>query len=103
MSYQCLKTIETFKIQLQLQFLYPSYFSGLLANAENSRFPEWFSYSMTETEKRVWNEYVDKNPLKWLDENNFNEDKEHVPYVPETTPRRTGSSNNTATASSSTT
>ena len=33
---------------------------------------------MTETEKRVWNEYVDKNPLKWLDENNFNEDKEHV-------------------------
>jgi hypothetical protein len=58
---------------------------------------------MTETEKRTWNEYTDKNPLKWLDENNFNEDKEHVPYVPEPKPRQAVSNNNTATPSSSTT
>ncbi|KAH8802938.1 hypothetical protein F5884DRAFT_803753 [Xylogone sp. PMI_703] len=78
---------------------------GLLSSSERKGrdwFPEWFSYSMTETEKRLWNEYVDRNPLKWSDENNFSEDKEHVPYIPETTSRQAGSNNTTATASSTT-
>ena len=55
---------------------------GLLSSSERERrdwFPEWFSYSMTETEKRVWNEFVEKNPLKWTEENNFPEDKDHAP------------------------
>ena len=69
---------------------------------ETFRFPEWFNYSMTESEKRDWDEYKEKNPLKWLDENNFNEDKEHVPYVPEATTQQAASDNTAADASSST-
>ena len=58
---------------------------GLLSSAERARrewFPEWFSYSMTETEKRNWEDYLEKNPLKWTDENNFSEDKDHAPLIP---------------------
>lgn len=83
---------------------------GLLSSSERSRrdwFPEWFSYTMTETEKRVWRDYVDKNPLKWVEENNFNEDKDHAPREPlETKSQQNtsdGSSSAAAATSSSTT
>ena len=58
---------------------------GLLSSAERARqewFPVWFSYSMTETEKRNWEDYLEKNPLKWTDENNFGEEKDHAPLIP---------------------
>ena len=58
---------------------------GLLSSSERARrdwFPEWFSYSMTETEKRDWEDYVAKNPLRWTDENDFSEDKDHAPLSP---------------------
>lgn len=57
---------------------------ALLSSSERARrdwFPEWFSYTMTETEKRVWMEFVEKHPLKWTEENDFNEDKDHAPLV----------------------
>ena len=55
---------------------------GLLSDSERARrdwFPEWFSYSMTETEQRLWKEYMSRNPLKWTEENNFGEEKDHAP------------------------
>ncbi|OCK78347.1 hypothetical protein K432DRAFT_394863 [Lepidopterella palustris CBS 459.81] len=55
---------------------------GLLSSSERANrdwFPEWFSYVMTETEKRNWNDYVDKNPIKWTEENDFGYEKEHAP------------------------
>ena len=36
---------------------------------------------MTEIEKRKWEGYLDKNPLKWTDENNFSEDKDHASLI----------------------
>ncbi|KAF2471322.1 uncharacterized protein BDR25DRAFT_368132 [Lindgomyces ingoldianus] len=81
---------------------------GLLSASERSRrdwFPEWFSYSMTETEKRVWNDYLEKNPLKWTEENSFGEDKDHAPLVPVEQPPKTqvdARSTTTAGQSSST-
>ena len=57
---------------------------GLLSSAERARqdwFPTWFHYSMTKTEKRVWEHYVETNPLKWTEENNFGEDDDHVPQT----------------------
>jgi hypothetical protein len=57
---------------------------GLLSASERARkdwFPEWFSYTMTETEKRTWKDFLEKNPLKWTEENNFSEDKDHVPQT----------------------
>jgi hypothetical protein len=65
---------------------------GLLSSSERANrdwFPEWFSYVMTETEKRNWNNYVDKNPIKWTEENDFDDEKEHAPQKqaePGTTP-----------------
>jgi MYND finger len=55
---------------------------GLLSASERTRrdwFPTWFSYSMTETEKRAWGEYVERNPLQWTKDNDFGEEKENVP------------------------
>jgi hypothetical protein len=55
---------------------------GLISASERARrdwFPVWFSYSMTEAEKRAWKEYVDKNPLEWTQQNNFSENKDHAP------------------------
>jgi hypothetical protein len=37
---------------------------GMISSSERARrdwFPEWFSYSMTETEKRIWKKYVEEN------------------------------------------
>ena len=80
---------------------------GLLSSAERARrewFPVWFSYSMTETEKRNWGEYLEKSPLKWTDENNFSEDKDHAPLLPaeekKDTPERAQASAASAPASS---
>ncbi|CZR64422.1 uncharacterized protein PAC_14320 [Phialocephala subalpina] len=101
-SFQYLKTIETLNPQVQFWFLNRIYCPGYLLMRETFRFPEWFNYSMTESEKRTWDEYKEKNLLKWLDESNFNEDKEHVPYIPEATTQQ-AVSNNTATAASSST
>lgn len=58
---------------------------GLLSSSQRARgdwFPDWFSYSMTETEKRVWRGYLDKNPLKWTEENSFDERDDHVAQTP---------------------
>jgi hypothetical protein len=55
---------------------------GLLSASERTRrdwFPTWFSYTMTETEKREWSDYVEKNPLQWVRDNDFGEEKENVP------------------------
>lgn len=55
---------------------------GLLSASERARhdwFPEWFSYSMTETEGRVWRDFVGKNALRWDEENDFGEEKDHAP------------------------
>jgi MYND finger protein len=55
---------------------------GLLSASERTRrdwFPTWFSYTMTETEKREWSDYIEKNPLQWARDNNFGEEKENVP------------------------
>ena len=38
---------------------------------------------MTESEKRVWKDYLEKNPLEWTEENNFGEDKDHTPVLPQ--------------------
>jgi hypothetical protein len=83
---------------------------GLLSSSERARrdwFPEWFSYSMAETEKRAWRDYLDKNLLKWAEENNFNEDKDNAPLEPlETTSQQNTSAGSTGAAaatSSSTT
>lgn len=82
---------------------------GLLSSSERARrdwFPEWFSYSMTETEQRVWAEFVKKNPLKWTEENNFNEDKDHAPLVDVgdmSNPQTTHSSTSTEKKSKATT
>ncbi|KAF3932676.1 hypothetical protein ABW19_dt0202472 [Dactylella cylindrospora] len=49
---------------------------GLLSSSERKRrdwFPIWFSYSMTEAEKRAWDDYVETNPPKWT--GNKNDDK----------------------------
>jgi hypothetical protein len=57
---------------------------GLLSASERHRrdwFPEWFSYSMTETETRVWQDYAEKNKLKWDEDNDFDETKEDAPPV----------------------
>jgi len=57
---------------------------GLLSSSERARrdwFPEWFSYSMTEREKRIWNAFLEENPLEWTKKNNFDEDKDHAPPV----------------------
>lgn len=58
---------------------------GLLSSAERARrdwFPDWFSYSMTEAEKRAWNEYVEKDLLIWTKENDSGEDKDHALAAP---------------------
>jgi len=55
---------------------------GLLSASERARrdwFPTWFSYTMTETEKREWSAYVEKNPLQWARDNDFGEEEENVP------------------------
>ena len=82
---------------------------GLLSSSERARwdwFPEWFSYSMTETEKRVWKDFVEKNPLKWAEENDFKEDKDHTSLLPIATTSQqdtsAASSNDTVATSSST-
>lgn len=65
---------------------------GLLSSSERARrdwFPVWFNYSMTETEKRVWEDDVRKNPLKWTEENDFGEDKDHAPCEPAATSKVT--------------
>ena len=57
---------------------------GLLSSSERARldwFPEWFSYTMTETEKHNWEEYVGQHRLKWSEENNFGEEKDHAPLI----------------------
>lgn len=58
---------------------------GLLSSSQRARrdwFPEWFSYTLTEIEKRVWEKFVEMNPLKWAEENGFNEGKDHAPVPP---------------------
>ncbi|EXJ69394.1 uncharacterized protein A1O5_07430 [Cladophialophora psammophila CBS 110553] len=55
---------------------------GLLSASERRRrdwFPQWFNYSMTETETRLWEDYVEKNKLKWDEDNNFDETKDNAP------------------------
>ncbi|KAH6896515.1 hypothetical protein B0T10DRAFT_543992 [Thelonectria olida] len=57
---------------------------GLLSSSERARkdwFPEWFHYSMSETEQRLWKDFLEKHPLKWTEENSFGEDKDHAPSV----------------------
>jgi hypothetical protein len=80
---------------------------GLLSASERARrdwFPEWFSYSMTEREERAWNDFLEKNPVKWLDENRFGEEKDHASRPQllnvdrETTPTRHDDAHNTAAA-----
>lgn len=44
-------------------------------------FPEWFSYFMIETEKRIYKNYVEKNPIRWAAENNPHESKDYVPLI----------------------
>jgi hypothetical protein len=70
--------LQTASLQVEIEL-------GLLSSAERARrdwFPEWFSYSMTETEKQVWRDYVKRNPLKWTQENDFGEDKDNVTPPP---------------------
>jgi hypothetical protein len=70
--------LQTASLQVEIEL-------GMLSSAERARrdwFPEWFSYSMTETEKQVWRDYVKRNPLKWTQENDFGEDKDHNPPTP---------------------
>jgi MYND finger len=58
---------------------------GLLSSAERERrdwFPTWFTYSMTETEQRTWEDYVRKNKLKWDEDNDFAESKDNAPPPP---------------------
>ena len=76
---------------------------GLLSASERRRrdwFPEWFSYSMSETEKRVWEDYVEKNSLKWLEENSFDEGKDHAPLIPLETKSKTVQQESTVAPSS---
>lgn len=55
---------------------------GLLWRRERRRrdwFPEWFTYTMSEGEKRDWTAHVEQSPLRWTKENDFGEDKDHGP------------------------
>ncbi|EGD92031.2 uncharacterized protein TERG_08982 [Trichophyton rubrum CBS 118892] len=55
---------------------------GLLWRQERRRrdwFPEWFTYTMSEGEKRDWTAHVEQSPLRWTKENDFGEDKDHGP------------------------
>ncbi|DAA74727.1 TPA_exp: Uncharacterized protein A8136_3043 [Trichophyton benhamiae CBS 112371] len=55
---------------------------GLLWHRERRRrdwFPEWFTYTMSEGEKRDWAAHVEQSPLRWTKENDFGEDKDHGP------------------------
>lgn len=57
----------------------------LLSSSERGSrhwFPQWFTYSLTETERRVWEDYIDKNKLKWDEENDFDESKDNAPLSP---------------------
>ena len=65
---------------------------GLLSSSERASrhlFPQWFTYAMTETERRVWIDYTEKNKLNWDDDNDIDESKEHVlPPAPILEPER---------------
>jgi hypothetical protein len=66
--------LQTASLQVEIEL-------GLLSSAERARrdwFPEWFSYTMTETEKQIWRDYLQRNPLKWTTENSFGEEKDNV-------------------------
>lgn len=55
---------------------------GLLWRQERRRrdwFPEWFTYTMSEGEKREWAAHVEQSPLRWTKENDFGEDEDHGP------------------------
>jgi hypothetical protein len=70
---------------LQMASLQAEIELGMLSSAERARrdwFPEWFSYSMTETEKWIWEEHVKKSPLKWTEQNSFDESKDHAQVTP---------------------
>lgn len=69
---------------LQMALLQVEIELGLLSSSERTRrdwFPTWFNYSMTKSEKRVWDHYVETNPLKWTEENDFGEDEDHAPQM----------------------
>jgi hypothetical protein len=95
--------LQTASLQVEIEL-------GLLSSSERERrdwFPEWFTYTITETERRDWNEFLDKNPLKWTEENNFGDDKDMAPKplipVEENTVSRPVNTSTTKTVDAATT
>ncbi len=73
---------------------------GLLSQAERARrdwFPEWFTYTMSDAEKRAWSEHLERNSLRWTEEHCFNDD-DHTPVASETTPTRSRGARTATTA-----
>ena len=69
----CTAGSQTASLQMEIEL-------GLLSSAERAPrdwLPDWFSYTMTETEKQIWRDYLQRNPLKWTTENSFGEEKDN--------------------------
>ena len=64
---------------------------GLLSQAERARrdwFPEWFTYTISNAEKRAWSEHLEKDPLCGAEESRFGEGRDHAPTALEPAPTR---------------